>query len=613
MGINILNYDGDVPVHGGSHVFSAHLSVSVYDNAKSRGDKNDNYKAVVIVSLNPYTTSESYGFQLKGQKSIHIRLLVRLCQTYSWEEILSYDTPTGTSEEANWPPGTALNSKIIACNKPDIPKFELTTDINCPDPVGHGHEFGKDMMPVPIIHIHTVNYYDGHTGSLLKSESVTHGQSGNPPTIPNYDGYSSNGWNSDAWRNVQSDLNITCTYTELQYKVSYDLQGGSGNFPKQTKYGASNLTLHGAQPTRTFTIRYERFAGNGYQTHTYNYAFGGWKSSSDAQTYSPGSTYSKNADTTLQAIWNPIYVNTDDEIPEHNKVITVKEDWQDGRNGAKDTTKSHDVECPFLGWFSSTTSTTKLGTFNVGKNMTVYGRWDDALVLESITNPSKDHWNFKGWYKDPKYTQKVDNTTKSGVNITIYAKWSYDVTFHANGGYFIVDKLPTPGHEDETNMFEKVDKIKEHNVLLSTNIDVRHVVKTIRGWSRSSSATSVEFSHNSSYDINDAADLYAVWGTPSFTVTFRTGFGSNEIISQVTVELGHNVPSHKIPIYRNTYMKNGKLFERTGYAGIAGWSQDTNNIRGDITIEALWDKSPIWIYVEEGGKRFWAPYLPEEK
>ena len=72
-----------------------------------------------------------------------------------------------------------------------------------------------------------------------------------------------------------------------EYQVTYDLMGGQGNAEKQTKYYKSALKLSAAVPRKT------------------GYIFKGWSDSknSGGSVYAPGSTYTKDADLRLYAVW----------------------------------------------------------------------------------------------------------------------------------------------------------------------------------------------------------------------------------------------------------------------------------------------------------------------
>ena len=61
----------------------------------------------------------------------------------------------------------------------------------------------------------------------------------------------------------------------------------------------------------------------------------------------------------------------------------------------------------------------------------------------AITAPTKEGYNFAGWYLDEEFTQEADLTTYvPTADTTVYAKWTietYDVRFEENGGTTVQD------------------------------------------------------------------------------------------------------------------------------------------------------------------------------
>ncbi len=76
-------------------------------------------------------------------------------------------------------------------------------------------------------------------------------------------------------------------FVKAEYPVTYDLMGGQGNPEKQIKYYKSALKLSAAVPRKT------------------GYIFKGWSDSKNqgGSVYAPGSTYTKDADLRLYAVW----------------------------------------------------------------------------------------------------------------------------------------------------------------------------------------------------------------------------------------------------------------------------------------------------------------------
>lgn len=99
-----------------------------------------------------------------------------------------------------------------------------------------------------------------------------------PSTEPSY---------TTSWVEVDS-ATLSVTTNEVSCTLTYDLQGGSGDFPPQTSSGsgAVSFTLPSGIPTKA------------------GYTFGGWATSEGgAASYSAGASISVTGDTTLYAVW----------------------------------------------------------------------------------------------------------------------------------------------------------------------------------------------------------------------------------------------------------------------------------------------------------------------
>ena len=102
------------------------------------------------------------------------------------------------------------------------------------------------------------------------------------------------------------DANQRWHFVKAEYSVAYDSMGGQGNPAAQTKYYKSDLKLSSSVPTRT------------------GYIFKGWNTSSNLNgtTYSPGSTYTGDADVTLYAVWEKDPVPTV-SVSQNNGTLTA--------------------------------------------------------------------------------------------------------------------------------------------------------------------------------------------------------------------------------------------------------------------------------------------------
>ena len=75
------------------------------------------------------------------------------------------------------------------------------------------------------------------------------------------------------------------------------------------------------------------------------------------------------------------------------------------------------------------------GGTNAPENPAGYNVESETITLEA---PTKDKYDFKGWYKDAEFTTQVTEIPQGSTgDITLYAKWeleSYTITYELNGG-----------------------------------------------------------------------------------------------------------------------------------------------------------------------------------
>ena len=118
----------------------------------------------------------------------------------------------------------------------------------------------------------------------------------------------------------------------------------------------------------------------------------------------------------------------------------------------------------FAGWYKDGGFTTQITEITQGStgNITLYAKWElvsytITYELDGGTNaeenpasynvetetitlkaPTKDKYDFKGWYKDGEFTDEITEIVQGTTgNITLYAKWeleSYTITYELDGG-----------------------------------------------------------------------------------------------------------------------------------------------------------------------------------
>ena len=103
---------------------------------------------------------------------------------------------------------------------------------------------------------------------------------------------------------------------------------------------------------------------------------------------------------------------------------------------------------------------------NDEKNVSNYNEGDLPI---NLYNPSKENYEFIGWYLDEEFTKNSINEIATGQKgITLYAKWAINeatVSFVSNGGS-LIDAIRAGTH---THTY--TDGYTSHIVLISGNVE----------------------------------------------------------------------------------------------------------------------------------------------
>ena len=99
------------------------------------------------------------------------------------------------------------------------------------------------------------------------------------------------------------------------------------------------------------------------------------------------------------------------------------------------------------------------GGTNAPENPAGYNVESETITLKA---PTKDKYDFKGWYKDGEFTTQVTEITQGTTgNITLYAKWeleSYTITYELYGGTNAEENPPS--YNVETGTITLKDPVK---------------------------------------------------------------------------------------------------------------------------------------------------------
>ena len=212
-----------------------------------------------------------------------------------------------------------------------------------------------------------------------------------------------------------------------------------------------------------------------------------------------------------------------------------------------------------------------------------YGK---SLTL-SKTKPTRTGYTFKGWATSSSgsVTYASGASYTSNASVTLYAVWqanTYTIKYNANGG------SGAPSNQTKTHgVTLTLSSTKPTRA--SVNDDGVITTYTFKGWSTSSSATTVAYTAGAKYTANASITLYAVWSTATtitqYDVTYNTNGGSG-VSSQIkkkgtAITLRTTIPT-----------KNGYTFKGWGlsedattvsYAAGASYTTDA-----DIILYAVW-------------------------
>lgn len=398
--------------------------------------------------------------------------------------------------------------------------------------------------------------------------------------------------------------------------IKYDANGGNFNLDALTVYDGS-VYYEGTTPTTYYNVGVTASTSTVVGETTLDISaptdkkFIGWSTDPNAKTamevYEPGKsiTYA-NDNQTLYAIYGDKTYN-----------VTYDGNESDGGTVPVDITKYNKdddviVKGPesmtrtnhkFIGWNTLKDRTgqsyTKDETFKITKDTTLFAQWEElytvtfdsregsavpsqtgldkgALVKEP-TPPTRDGYEFTGWYKEPETTTKwkFNDDTIAG-HTTLYAGWEelYTVTFDTQGGSTV---QPQTGLKTGAYVNKPVEPVKEGY--------------TFTGWYKEIECSTIwKFADDT---ISGHTTLYAKWNEIEkekelYTVTFDSQGGSL-VESQSNLEKGMFVKEPEIPTKKGYYFEG--WYTEVEYETAWNFKQDV--VSQDITLYAKWSKEII--------------------
>lgn len=230
------------------------------------------------------------------------------------------------------------------------------------------------------------------------------------------------------------------------------------------------------------------------------------------------------------------------------------------------------------------------GGYNDVNNPTSYNIASETIVIET---PSKNGYEFLGWYKDSSFTSTQSATISSGStgNRVYYAKWAlinYSINYHLDGGINHVNNYLVYNVNSPT-----------FNIMAPSKAG--HLFK---GWFLDSELT---ISAPTTIGTGSTGDLtyYALWELNDYNIRYYLYGGANNSSNPNT----YNVNSSTIVLQSPT---------RLGYTFV-GWYDDpsySNEVitinsgsHGNINLFARWTKDlyQITYYLDSGVNHIYNP------
>ncbi|MBQ2471233.1 MAG: leucine-rich repeat protein, partial [Acholeplasmatales bacterium] len=406
------------------------------------------------------------------------------------------------------------------------------------------------------------------------------------PIDPTKLGYTFGGWYIDSLTTspydfetgVTGNITLYAKWIPNTYIVTFNSNGGSSVSQQNIKHGFKAETPQ--VPTK-----------DGYQ-------FVCWRLEGSDDTFDFNTAITSNI--TLVAVWA--------EIAREKRVVTLE------ANGGVIEFSSISVDYDtkisldsmpsiekegykFEGWYSNQELSTKFD-FNtsIKTNITLYAKWtintyaitfnsNEGTAVDPQTvnyngfvtypsNPTREGYQFQGWYSDTKMLVEYDFATPVTTSFTLYAKWTlvahdkYSVSFESNGGTDVIT---------QTNI--------EHGGYATLPTAPTKTGYTFGGWYKDSL---LETPYDFATPVTTSFTLYAKWtlvAHDKYSVSFESN-GGTDVITQTNIEHGGYATLPTAPT-------------KTGYT-FGGWYKDSlletpydfaTPVTSSFTLYAKWNVS----------------------
>ena len=261
----------------------------------------------------------------------------------------------------------------------------------------------------------------------------------------------------------------------------------------------------------------------------------------------------------------------------------------------------------FAGWYTDSECTVPYDfTQPVSSNLKLYAKWertvytvefetsggseiaplqsDENGLVAAPANPTRDQYDFVGWYTDATLTTEYDFTKELTGNVTVYAKWSFVGNYHPNH----TDQMGSFKVEFVTNSNDEIPAIMTNSLeMIAEPVAPTKELFEFVGWFTDSALT-VAFDFDTV--LTENITLYAKWDRINYTISFVTNCNV-EIPSITCDEEGHVYD--KKPANPT---KLGSLFD--------GWFKDAAltepfhfienyELTSNLTLYAKWERCTV--------------------
>jgi hypothetical protein len=352
-------------------------------------------------------------------------------------------------------------------------------------------------------------------------------------------------WDTDVDVTIESDTTFTAVWSEDEYTVTWDTNGGS--WDSTTSYSDS-MTV-GVSESYTITMPNTSDINNDY------YALYGWSDGSTV--YMPGVSVDISGDMSFTAVWDAA-----------DYTVTWEPDggtWSDG------STDSYSV--------------------TIGSS--------DGYVVTTLSSDdiSRDYYTLTGW-SDGTTTYSdlgIDGVTIS-EDTTLTAVWEeaeYTVTWDTNGGSWD----STTSYSDSMT----VGVSESYTITMANTSDINNDYYVLYGWSDGSTV----YMPGVSVDISSDMSFTAVWDAADYTVTWEPDGGtwSDGTTDSYSVTIGSSdgyvvTTLSSDDITRDDYTLTGWSDGTTTYSDLG---IDTVSISEDTTLSAVWTEEQYTVTWDTNG------------